>query len=83
VTRPSPPSGGRQTIKVRSVAPGASVAVTLSYGGRTQSLTATTDPAGKADLLFRTLEGIRAGTVVEVDVVVASSGRCSTSFTVG
>ncbi|MGH2689689.1 MAG: hypothetical protein ACRDKW_12925, partial [Actinomycetota bacterium] len=77
LTRPSPPSGGRQTIRVRSVAPAAPVAITLSYGGRTQSLTATTDPGGKADVLFRTLEGIRAGTVVQVDVTVASSGRCS------
>jgi hypothetical protein len=83
VTRPSPPSGGRQTIRLRTVVPGAPVAVTVSYGSRTQSLAATTDPAGKADILFRTLEGVRPGTVVQVEVSVASSGRCSTSFTVG
>lgn len=83
VTRPSPPSGGRQTIRVRAVVPGAAVVVALSYGSRTQSLTATTDPEGRADILFRTLEGIRPGTTVQVDVTVASSGRCSTTFTVG
>lgn len=83
VTRPSPPSGGRQTIRLRTVVPGAPVAVTVSYGSRTQSLAATTDPAGKADILFRTLEGVRPGTVVQVEASVASSGRCSTSFTVG
>ncbi|MGH2721679.1 MAG: hypothetical protein ACRDJO_08755, partial [Actinomycetota bacterium] len=83
VTRPSPPSGGRQTIRIRTVVPGAPVSVTLSYGGRTQSLTGTTDPGGRADILFRTLEGIRSGTTVQVDVTVASSGRCSTTFMVG
>jgi hypothetical protein len=83
LTRPSPPSGGRQTVKVKSAVPSGPVKVTLTYGRRSQSLTGTTDPQGKAEILFRTLEGTSSGTPVQVDVAVGSSGRCSTRFTVG
>jgi hypothetical protein len=81
--KPSLPSGDRQTVHVRSNLPAARVTVTSTYGTLKQTVTATTDSQGRVDIVFKTLQGIRTGTPVQVAIDVAPSTHCSTSFSIG
>lgn len=83
VTRPAPPAGGRQTLRIRSNLAGAKVTAVAVYGAATQSLAGTTDAEGRTEIGFRILGGVRSGTAVRVDISVAPSTHCSTGFSVG
>jgi hypothetical protein len=83
VKKPSLPSTDRQTVHVRSNLPSARVAITAAYGPLKQAVTATTDPQGRVDVVFKTLQNVRMGTPVQVTVDVGPSTHCSTSFSVG
>ena len=80
VSNPSPTRNSTVTVRISSDYPSSSASATAHYKTTVTTNESTTDSAGAASIAFR-ISSATPGYRVVIDVTVAGTSRCQTSFT--